>query len=53
MYRMYTNQEANPYQSIFVALYQMPVALPGSSTDVPVSINTSKKIATIDLVRRV
>ena len=41
------------YQSIFVALYQMSVALPGSSRDVSVSINTSNKIATTDLVRRV
>ena len=49
----YTNREANPYQSIFAALYQMSVALSGSSTDVPVHINTSNKIASMDLVRRV
>ena len=50
---MYRNSEANPYQSIFVELYQMSIALPGSSMDVPVYINTSNKVSTIDLVRRV
>ena len=52
MYHMYTNQEANPYQPIFVTLYQMSVALSGSSTDIPVYIK-NLKITTIDLVRRV
>ena len=47
---MYTNPKAKPYQSIFVTLHQLSVALPGSSTDAPVYINTSNKIATIDLV---
>ena len=52
---MYANQEAIHYKSIFAALYQnlMSVALPGSGTDVPVYIDTSNKISTIDLVRRV
>ena len=38
-----------PYQSILFALYQVSVALPGSSRDVPVYnyIDISNKIATI------
>ena len=50
---MYMNQEANHYQSIFVALYQMSVAFPGSGMDIPVYINTSNKTATINLVKTV
>ena len=43
---MCTNPEANPYQSMFVALYQMSVVLTGSTMDFPVYIDTSNKTAT-------
>ena len=33
MCHVYANPEANPYQSISVALYQMSVALPGNGVE--------------------
>ena len=32
MCRVYANPEVNPYQSIFIVLYQMSVALPGNNS---------------------
>ena len=48
---MYANPAANSYPSIFIVLYLMIVALPGSSGDTLIYINTSNKFATIDLVK--
>ena len=44
---MYANPEVNPYQSIFVALYQKSVTLPGFLFTIYID-----KVNTISLVRR-
>ena len=46
----FMNQEANPHQSIFVTLYQMSAQMFLFSYSI--YINTSNKIATIDLVAK-
>ena len=41
---VYANPEAKPYQSIFVALYQMSVVLPGTSGDVLFTLGQVTKL---------
>ena len=50
---MYTNQEAIHYQSIFITYVSCINCQGAVYRDVPVYIDTSNKIATIDLVRSV